>query len=121
VFGFNKNKKVSAKKMRSWIEHKRIEKVVDLLQKGDSGTRLKAIELLSKINLIQVKNALIVCLDDKERAVALKAVESLEIMGMVPDERAKVEACKRRWKEKEPSLIMETKESFVAKPQTSKE
>ena len=121
LFGFNKNKKVSTKKMRSYIESKRIEKVVDLLQKGDYDTRMKAIELLAEVNLIQVKNALMTCLDDKVRGVALKAAESLEIMGLVPHEREKVDACKKYWEQHQPTLLKEKNEGFAAKTKPSAE
>ena len=107
-----KNRKVSVKQMHKWIDSKRMEKVVDLLQTGNYDTRMKAIEILATVNLIQVKNALLECLDDQVRGVALKAAESIEIMGATPDEKARIRSCREHWKENKPTLIKEENKDF---------
>ena len=108
-----KNRKVSVKQMQKWIDTKRMEKVVDLLQSGNYDTRMKAIEILATVNLIQVKNALLDCLDDKVRGVALKAAESIEIMGATPEERARIDRCRSHWAGVNPTLIKESNRDFI--------
>ena len=108
-----KNKKVSARQMQKWIDTKRMEKVVALLQTGNYDTRMKAIELLAKVNLIQVKNALLECLEDNVKGVALQAANSLEKMGATPEEKERIRACRKHWEENKPTLIKGDTKDFI--------
>ena len=99
--------------MQKWIDTQRMEKVVDLLQTGNYETRMKAIELLAKVNLIQVKNALLVCLDDTVRGVALQASNSIEKMGATPEEKQRIRACREYWEAHKPTLIKDENKGFT--------
>lgn len=100
--------------MQKWIDTKRIEKVVDLLQTGNYDTRMNAIELLAKVNLIQVKNALLECLEDAVRGVALQAADSIEKMGATPEEKERIRKCRAHWKEHKPTLIKDKNKDFTS-------
>ena len=100
--------------MQKWIDTKRMEKVVDLLQSGNYDTRMTAIELLATVNLIQVKNALLICLDDDVRGVALQAADSIEKMGATPEEKKRIKDCRTYWEENKPRLIKNESEDFVS-------
>ena len=83
--------------MKSWSDKQQLSKVVDLLEQGDRETKLRAIGFLSGINMINVKRELLKCLLVEDEEIALKAASSLEYMGVVPEERDAVNACKKKW------------------------
>ena len=83
--------------MQNWADKQKLSKVVDLLVQGDKETKLAAIGFLSTINMINVKRELLACLENPDEEIALKAVESLEYMGVTPEERDVVNACKKKW------------------------
>jgi len=97
LFKKTKNRKVPLSKMKSWSDKQQLSKVVDLLEQGDRETKLRAIGFLSGINMINVKRELLKCLLVEDEEIALKAASSLEYMGVVPEERDAVNACKKKW------------------------
>ena len=114
MFG-RKNKSVSKAKMNKWVAKQRIELVVALLETGSYQTRVDAIEILARVNLIQVKEKLLKCLDDPMEGVARKAIESLEKMGITTEERMLVDACDQKWLNQKPAPSKKPKFSFLAR------
>ncbi len=100
MFG-RKAKDISEKKMRVWQAKGRPDKIVAALQNGNHLTRLKALEVLGEINMSQIKKEIIVCLNDSNNNIALKAAEVLESMGVTPDERNLIAACRARCESKD--------------------
>jgi HEAT repeat protein len=86
MFGFGK-KEIPEKKLRQWQNSYRVEKIVDALHNAPISTRLKALEVLSEINMTQVKKELLTCLNDSSHAIAERAAKALEHMGATPEER----------------------------------
>lgn len=97
LFKKTSNREVSLSKMKKWSEKQQLSKVVVLLEQGNKETKLRTIAFLSSINMINVKRELLKCLAFEDKEIALKTVESLEYMGVTPEEREQVDACKRKW------------------------
>ncbi len=92
----NKGKEVSEKKMRTWQQKGRPDKIVAVLKSGSHLSRLKALEILGEINMSQIKKEIIACFDDPNENFALKAAEVLESMGVTPEERKLIADCRAR-------------------------
>jgi hypothetical protein len=99
MFG-RKGKDINEKKLRSWQAKGRPDKIVAALKTGNHLTRLKALEVLGEINMSQIKKEIILCLDDANTNFALKAADVLESMGVTPEERELIAACRARCEEK---------------------
>ena len=95
MFGFGK-KEIPEKKLREWQKNYRVEKIVDALHNAPISTRLKAIEVLSEINMTQVKKELLLCLDDESHVIAERAAKALEYMGVTPEEKKLVAAFRKK-------------------------
>lgn len=95
MFGFGK-KEIPEKKLREWQKNYRIEKIVYALHNAPLATRLKALEVLSEINMIQVKKALLLCLEDESHAIGVRAAKALEYMGVTPEERDALAAFRKK-------------------------
>ena len=93
MFGFGK-KEITIKLLRQWQKAYRVEKIVDAAKKGPLKSCLLAIAVLQEINMSQVKSELIALLEDDLPAIALRAADALEHMGVVPEERELVAACR---------------------------
>lgn len=95
MFGFGK-KEIPEKKLREWQKNYRVEKIVEALQTAPTFTRLKAIEVLSEINMTQIKKELLKCLDDESHAIAERAAKALEYMGVTPEEREAIKVFRKK-------------------------
>ena len=97
MFGFSK-KDITEKKLREWQRAYRIEKIVEVAKTGTTISRMRAIAVLEEVNMSQVKTQLINFLEDPTPAIALRAADALEHMGVVPEERSLIEACRKKHK-----------------------
>jgi len=95
MFGFSK-KDIPEKKIRDWQKRYQIDKIVEVAKNGTTTSRLRAIGVLQEINMSQVKTQLIKLLEDNNEAIALRAADALESMGLVHEERELVAACRKK-------------------------
>jgi len=112
-FRKKKDRAVSVKKMKAWLDKQELEKVAELLQTGDVETRMNAVKFLSTINMANVKRELVKALQDPVEGVALLVAEKLEYMGVTPDERAEIEKYRKHWKVGKKSSAKKNTEGFL--------
>jgi len=96
MFGLGKKKDITEKKLRQWQTSFKVEKIVAVLHTGSPLSRLRAIEVLSEINMGPVKRELLTCMNEQSKPIADKAAEALERMGCTPAERELIQAYRER-------------------------
>ena len=83
--------------MESWSEKGRHPELIEVLSKGNTLSKIYAINLLTPHNYMNVKNALLDTLDDENRDVCLAAAGAIEQMGANPDEQEKIKSVRAKW------------------------
>jgi len=94
LFFWQKNRNVSAKKLKKMLQKNQLDQVVELLTTGNKATILRAIDALQDDNNIAVKRGLIALANHADAEIAAKARLTLDHMGLTTEERSLIDNTK---------------------------
>ena len=95
MFGFGNN--YSKNRIQKWSDKGNIVKLLYVLEKGKSQSKIWAIEALVVHNFMNVKRVLATTLEIDDKDVALKAAQAIEHMGANVEEQQQIQAVRKKW------------------------